>query len=388
MEGWWAVLLARWCQVHILWCISCVHETMICACVIGNWFALESMRVSTLIVFLDLCLLIWNHMRFIYVESLQHCHFSPSTPQGWTERERGRGRRERFILVTFLRFHSKCVHLNLYRKLCLSTCPPCCRIRWEIGQWLTRSCSTHARPACKETRRPRMKTKYRAKTQHDHLEHWQSRYMTHPDFAQESPSVPADLRGSRWGSPLCVGKIVCVCVCLPATATVDAFCASSNLVQLQPWVLEEGRISVLLHLEQIWTNTVLSPTVLYECQRLCQENWIFPSFPWHQPVLCAISGKVLVKAKICPCQCPPPHQMTRMPEIRGVIQQAKSRVRCILAFKLRWCWIPARWHVWIICVALLLITARAISEKTWKDDITKEKEVWIHKPSSPLNTSC
>ena len=65
-----------------------------------------------------------------------------------------------------------------------------------------------------------------------------------------------------------------------------------------------------------------------------------------------------------------------------------SRVRCILAFKLRWCWIPARWHVWIICVALLLITARAISEKTWKDDITKEKEVWIHKPSSPLNTSC
>ena len=135
---------------------------------------------------------------------------APAPPKGG---QRERGRSERFILVTFLRFHSKCVHLNLYRKLCLSTCPPC-RIRWEIGQWLTRSCSTHARPACKETRRPRMKTKYRAKTQHDHLEHWQSRYMTHPDFAQESPSVPADLRGSRWGSPLCVGKIVCVCVCV------------------------------------------------------------------------------------------------------------------------------------------------------------------------------
>ena len=163
--------------------------------------------------------------RFVFVNLKSHeihlCWVSSALPfqpqhppRVDRERERGRGRRERFILVTFLRFHSKCVHLNLYRKLCLSTCPPCCRIRWEIGQWLTRSCSTHAPPACKETRQPRMKTKYRAKTQHDHLEHWQSRYMTHPDFAQESPSVPADLRGSRWGSPLCVGKIVCVCVCV------------------------------------------------------------------------------------------------------------------------------------------------------------------------------
>lgn len=43
------------------------------------------------------------------------------------------------------------------------------------------------------------------------------------------------------GRPCALGRL-CVCVCLPATATVHAFCASSNLVQLQPWVLEEGTI--------------------------------------------------------------------------------------------------------------------------------------------------